>query len=208
MKSDPIVHVVEDDEAHQSAICLILDSVRLGTRVYASAQQFLQDYEPARHEGPECLVTDVRLPGMSGLELQNTLLEQKILLPTVVISGHADVPIAVEAVKKGAIDFIEKPFRQQKLLDAIQVALAASEEAQKQKASYLKFQSRLASLTGRQREVMNFMIDGKPNKKIAEELGLSIKTVEQHRSLVMKNMEAASFAELVQIVLEFEDSQG
>ncbi len=134
--------------------------------------------------------------------MQKTLLDKQVALPTVVISGHADVPIAVEAVKKGAIDFIEKPFRQQKLLDAIQLALAKCEEIRNQQGRVTQYQSRLASLTARQKEVMALMVDGKPNKIIADELGLSIKTVEQHRALVMKNMEASSFADLVHMVVE------
>lgn len=208
MKSESIVHIVEDDEAHQSAICLIVESVGLKTRVYGSAQEFLEKYDPGRGVYPECLVTDVRLPGMSGLDLQKYLLEHKITIPTVVISGHADVPIAVEALKKGAIDFIEKPFRQQILLDAIQLALAKSETAHECRNNLLDIQHRLASLTIRQREVMDLMIEGKPNKIIADKLGLSIKTVEQHRSLVMKKMAAESFAELVKMAHEGKGTQG
>lgn len=208
MTKESLVHIVEDDLAHQSAIRLIVESVGLGVRVYGSAQQFLQEYEPGSVDFPECLVTDVRMPGMSGLQLQDNLLEKGIVLPTVVISGHADIPIAVEAVKKGAIDFIEKPFRHQKLLDAIQVALAKSEDDHKCDNKVCHFQSCLASLTQRQMEVMDMMVDGKPNKIIASELNLSIKTVEQHRSMVMKNMEASTFAELVQMVIEYGDSRG
>jgi FixJ family two-component response regulator len=202
MDSEAIVHIVEDDEAHQSAICLIVESVGLKTRVYGSALQFLEEFDFEAADGPQCLVTDVRLPGMSGLELQDTLIQQKISLPTVVISGHADVPIAVQAVKKGAIDFIEKPFRQQALLDAIQAALAQSRDLMKTEQSHSLYQSRLAGLTARQKEVMALMVDGKPNKIIADELGLSVKTVEQHRALVMKNMGAASFADLVHMAVE------
>jgi two-component system response regulator FixJ len=208
MNPEPVVHIVDDDEAHQSSICLIVESVGLRSRVYGSAQQFLEQYNPKAEDCPECLVTDVRMPGLSGLDLQQSLLDQKISLPTIVISGHADVPIAVVAIKNGAIDFIEKPFRQQKLLDAIRLALAKSEEIRECEYKTSLFQARLESLTLRQREVMELMVDGKPNKIIAHELNLSIKTVEQHRSLVMKNMEASSFAELVQMVIEYRRFQG
>jgi len=208
MVHEAIVHIVEDDEAHLGAICLIVKSVGLKTQVYNSAQQFLNEYRAGRNAGPECLVTDVRLPGMSGLDLQSALLDQNIVLPTVVISGHADVPIAVNALKKGALDFIEKPFRQQRLLDAIQLALARSEEINQDANRAHRYQSRLASLTERQREVMDLMVDGKSNKIIADELGLSIKTVEQHRSLVMKNMEAETFAELVHMAFENGENPG
>ncbi len=208
MKLESVVHIVEDDDAHQSAMCLILESVGLTTKVYGSAQQFLDEFTRGDADCPECLLTDVRLPGMTGLDLQKILLERKISLPTVVISGHADVPIAVEALKSGAVDFIEKPFRQQKLLDAVQLALARSEEARNQENCNSQLQTRWSNLTGRQREVMEMMVAGKPNKIIADTMGLSIKTIEQHRSLVMKNMEASSFADLVQMALSLKANKG
>lgn len=202
MDSKAIVHIVEDDEAHQSAICLIVESVGLKSKVYGSALSFLDEFDFEATDGPQCLVTDVRLPGMSGLQLQDALIEQKVSLPTVVISGHADVPIAVKAVQKGAVGFIEKPFRQQTLLDAIQVALTQSQKLMETEKIHSLYQSRWASLSGRQKEVMTLMVNGKPNKMIAHDLGLSIKTVEQHRALVMKNMGATTFAELVQMAVE------
>lgn len=208
MDSEAIVHIVEDDKAHQSAICLIVESVGLKTRVYGSALLFLEEFKFEAADGPQCLVTDVRLPGMSGLELQSTLIQQAISLPIVVISGHADLPMAVQAIKKGSIDFIEKPFRQQTLLDAVQAALIQCRELMKTEENHTLYQSRLAGLTARQKEVMSLMVDGKPNKIIAEELALSIKTVEQHRALVMKNMGASSLADLVHMAVENGDSSG
>lgn len=199
MPNKSIVYIVEDDKAFQDALQLLVKTVDLECRIFGSAQAFLDAFDPENHAGPQCLVADVRLPGMSGMELQQILIEREIPLPMVVISGHGDVPMAVEVVKKGAVDFIEKPFRHQQLLDSIQQALAESEKTLKTRKSRLKNTDRLARLTRRQRQVMDLVIAGKSNKTIADELELSIKTVEHHRSLVMKNMHAKSIADLVKM---------
>ena len=205
-KDAPVVFVIDDDLSIRESLNLLLSSAGYGVKTFGSAKEYLESEDNT--PGSSCLVLDIKMPGLSGLDLQQSLLDQKISLPTIVISGHADVPIAVVAIKNGAIDFIEKPFRQQKLLDAIRLALAKSEEIRECEYNTSLFQARLESLTLRQREVMELMVDGKPNKIIADELNLSIKTVEQHRSLVMKNMEASSFAELVQMVIEYRRLQG
>jgi FixJ family two-component response regulator len=190
-----LVYVVDDDEAIRDSLAFLLSSTGVSVETYASATDFLAAYDAA---GPACVVLDIRMPGMSGMELQDTLLERNIRLPLIFITGHGDVPMAVEAVKKGAVDFIEKPFNDHELLLRIDRALRQQEEDVQRRSST---QARLSALTPREREVMEMVVTGKLNKTIADQLGISIKTVEAHRAKVMEKMQAKSLADLVQMAL-------
>jgi FixJ family two-component response regulator len=195
---EPTVFVVDDDRAMRDSLSWLLDSVGLRVRSYATAADFLADHDPAQ---PGCLVLDVRMPGMSGLDLQAELARRGVELPTIVITGHAEVSMAVRAVKAGAIDFIEKPFSDQLLLDRVRQALEIDLEAREVRRRREDARRRLATLTGREREVLNLVVAGKANKEIAFELGVSPKTVEVHRAHVMSKMCVDSLAELIRITL-------
>jgi two-component system response regulator FixJ len=195
----PAVFVVDDDAAVRDALKFLLRSVGHPVETYGSAIDFLDSY---RDDRPGCIVLDIRMPGMSGLELQEKLLERRSILPVIFITGHGDVPMAVEAMQAGAMDFIQKPFRDQDLLDRINQALekdAAMRQSIKQLNS---IRERLASLTPREREVMDLVVHGKANKVIASDLDLSQRTVEIHRARVMEKMQASSLAHLVRMVIE------
>jgi two-component system response regulator FixJ len=195
---EPTVFVVDDDRAMRESLSWLLDSVGLRVRSYATAADFLAEHDPAQ---PGCLVLDVRMPGMSGLDLQAELTRRGVELPTIVITGHAEVSMAVRAVKAGAIDFIEKPFSDQLLLDRVRQALEIDLEAREVRRRREDARRRLATLTTREREVLNLVVAGKANKEIASALGVSPKTVEVHRAHVMSKMCADSLAELIRITL-------
>lgn len=192
------VFVVDDDQAMRNSLKWLIESVGVQVESFASADEFLVQYQSGRHG---CLVLDVRMPGMSGLDLQEQLARQNINIPVVIITGHGDVPMAVRAMKSGAIDFIEKPFNDEVLLDAIRRALAFGEEQRSHQVEYLQIQQRLQHLTPREREVMEMVTEGRSNKEIANSLGVSAKTIEAHRARVMEKMQAGSLAELVRMVL-------
>jgi RNA polymerase sigma factor (sigma-70 family) len=198
------VFVVDDDEAMRNSLKWLLESEGCAVETFASASQFLDDYYPGR---AGCLLLDVRMPGMSGLELQEYLHGEQIRIPVIIITGHGDVPMAVRAMKAGALDFIEKPFDDEKLLAGIRRALETDLERRTQQATRADLAIRMAQLTPREREVMLMVTDGKSNKEIAGELGVSAKTVEAHRARVMEKMEARSLAELVRMVLISETAQ-
>jgi len=195
---EPTVFVVDDDRAMRDSLSWLLDSVGLRVRSYATAAEFLADHDPAQ---PGCLVLDVRMPGMSGLDLQAELARRGVELPTIVITGHAEVSMAVRAVKAGALDFIEKPFSDQLLLDRVRQALEIDLEVREVRRRREDALRRLATLTAREREVLNLVVAGKANKEIASELGVSPKTVEVHRAHVMSKMCVDSLAELIRITL-------
>jgi two-component system, LuxR family, response regulator FixJ len=195
---EPTVFVVDDDRAMRESLSWLLDSVGLHVRSYATAADFLADYDPAQ---PGCLVLDVRMPGMSGLDLQAELARRGVELPTIVITGHAEVSMAVRAVKSGAIDFIEKPFSDQLLLDRVRQALEMDRQAREVRTRRDDARRRLATLTAREREVLNLVVAGRANKEIASELGVSPKTVEVHRAHVMSKMCVDSLAELIRLTL-------
>jgi FixJ family two-component response regulator len=195
---EPTVFVVDDDRAMRESLSWLLDSVGLRVRSYATAADFLAEHDPAQ---PGCLVLDVRMPGMSGLDLQAELARRGVELPTIVITGHAEVSMAVRAVKAGAIDFIEKPFSDQLLLDRVRQALEIDLEAREVRRRREDARRRLATLTAREREVLNLVVAGKANKEIASALGVSPKTVEVHRAHVMSKMYVDSLAELIRITL-------
>jgi two-component system response regulator FixJ len=197
-KSKPTVFVVDDDPGVLDSMALLLRSVGLEAATYESANEFLGDYDPER---PGCLVLDVRMPGMSGLQLQELLQARGSTLPIIFVTAHGDVPMAVRAVKAGAVDFIQKPFRDQELIDKIQRALKENERLRREFSQHDEILGRLAKLTPREKEVMDLVIEGKANKVVAQKLGLSQRTVEIHRARVMEKMEAGSVAELVRMVM-------
>jgi len=192
------VFLVDDDDAVRDSISLLMRSAGLRTREFASAAEFLDQY---RQDQLGCLLLDVRMPGMSGLELQKELNKRNHTLPIVFISAHGDIPMAVEAVRRGAIDFIQKPFDDQQLLDKVKQALDSSERRYEEESERLDIRQRVESLTAREREVMSQVVQGKANKVIASDLGVSQRTVEIHRARVMEKMQAASLAQLVRMVL-------
>lgn len=192
------VFVVDDDHAVRKSLELLLKSVGLSAATYPSAQEFLDAYDPS---SPGCLVLDVRMPGMSGLELQRTLRERGVEIPTIVITGHGDVPVAVRALKDGALEFLEKPFSKQMLLEHIREALRHETRRRAQRDRAVDAGERLAALTKRERQVLELVVAGKVSKEIAAELGLSKKTVDVHRAHVMHKLKVESVAELVQLVV-------
>lgn len=195
----PTVFVVDDDDAICQSLCLLIEDIGLDVKTFNGARQFLSHYDPSQ---PGCLVLDVRMSGMSGLELQTRLNELNIDIPTIIITGHGDVPMAVEAMKAGAMDFIEKPFRDQVLLDSIQRAVELDRRIRAGKKQSESLQSRIEDLTRRERQVMDLLVLGKSNKAIAYELGISQKTVDFHRSNILSKADVGSVVELVRLVHE------
>jgi RNA polymerase sigma factor (sigma-70 family) len=198
MSDEPLVFVVDDDDAVREGLQWLFESVGLAVRAYASAQQFLADYDGCRRG---CLVLDVRMPGMSGLELQALLAARGDALPVIILTGHADVPMAVRAMRAGAFDFIEKPFNDQLLLERIHQAIELDRRNHTARAEQEALRARLALLSAREQEVLELLLAGRSNREMAEELQISSKTVEVHRARVMEKMQAPSLAELVQFVL-------
>ncbi|NBC10845.1 MAG: response regulator [Planctomycetes bacterium] len=198
-RSSQIVYVVDDDRAVRDSLQWLIESMGLQVKTFASGQAFLDHC----HDGMVgCLVADLRLPGMSGLDMRDQMLERGHDLATIIITGHGDVPQAVRALKSGALDFIEKPFSDRVLLDRINDALQIDQENRDMAAHRSQIEHRYDRLTPRERQVMTMVVDGKLNKQIASELGLSHKTVEVHRSHVMSKMEAPSLAALVRMAME------
>ena len=194
MAGNAVVHLIDDDEAVRRALAFLLGTAGLAVKVYESATLFLEKFDDSQ---TGCIVADVRMPGMDGIQLLRRLNESKTKFPVIVMTGHADVPLAVEAMKCGAVDFIEKPFSDDVLLVAIQSALASSSPA----GDLDQVRARIASLTPREKEVLDGLLAGHPNKTIAFDLGLSPRTVEVHRANVMTKMAASSLSELVRMTL-------
>ena len=194
--NETTVFIVDDEPEFRSSVARLPRSEGLPARGYGSAQEFLDAFDP---ETPGCLVLDIRMPGLGGLELQEELIKRGNTLPIIFITGHGDVPMAVEAMQKGAVDFIQKPFRDQDLLDRIREALKTDAERREEQQKHAEVAERLARLTNREREVFDLVVTGKPNKVIAYELGVSQRTVEIHRARVMEKMQARSLADLVKM---------
>jgi FixJ family two-component response regulator len=211
----PVIHIVDDDEAMRDSLTWLLDSERFTIQTYVSAEAFLTRALP-RPRGsqsmnqsgsqasshPACLILDIRMPGMSGVELHEQLMRQGIVTPVIFVTGHGDVPMAVEAIKRGAFDFVEKPFDETKLLGIIERAIAQDALHSSSAEQQSQLAARLTRLSPREREVLDLVVSGKMNKTIADTLGISIKTVEAHRARVMEKMDARSLAELVQQVMQ------
>ncbi len=197
----PTVFVVDDDEGVRSSLRLLLKSVGIAAQTAPSAPDFLAHYES---DQPGCLVLDVRMPGMSGLELQEQLNLRGAMIPVIFITGHGDIPMAVEAMQQGAFDFLQKPFRDQDLLDRVQKALEKDAQNREQLKQRDQIRTRYESLTPREREVLELVTQGKPNKVMAGDLGVSQRTVEIHRARVMEKMAANSLAQLVRMMMDLE----
>jgi len=193
---DPIVFVVDDDSSMREALTDLITSVGLLVEAFKSAREFL---EHRRGDAPACLVLDVRLPGLSGLDLQRELVRTEAPIPIIFITGHGDIPMSVRAIKEGAVEFLAKPFRDQELLDAIQHALEIDRAARQERSLVAEVRRRYESLTKREREVMRLVVSGLLNKQIAGELGSSEVTVKMHRGQVMHKMKAQSLVQLVRM---------
>ena len=194
--TDPMVFIVDDDDSVRRALARLIKSVDLNVETFASAHDFLKR-QP--HNGPACLVLDMRMPGLSGLDLQDELVAAGRTLPIIFISGYGSIPISVRAMKAGAVDFIEKPFEDQTLLDGINQSLKKDRQAKLEQAELREIQRRVDSLTPREREVFAQVVSGKLNKHIAFELGTSERTIKAHRARVMKKMQANSLADLIRL---------
>lgn len=196
----PTAYVVDDDESIRTLWRWLMESNGIAVRTFATAAEFIESY---RNGSAGCLVLDLKLPGMSGLELQEYLNRRDIEIPIVFVTGHGDVPAAVSAIKGGAVDFIQKPFNHREVLAIIEKAFQRDAEIRRTRVQRLAVSGRLAALTDRERDVLRRVIEGKPNKIIAGELDISMKTVEFHRSKVMEKMGVDSVAALVQLTLGF-----
>lgn len=198
MSADPVVHVIDDDEAVRRSLDFLLQSARFKTLTYETALAFLNAL-PDIPSG--CIVTDVKMPEMSGVELLRHLRKINLRMPVIIITGHADVPMAVDAMKSGASDFLEKPFDDEVLLSAVRAALASAENVKERENEKTELQRRFETLSKREREVLEGLVAGKPNKTIAFDLGISPRTVEIYRANVMTKMRAVSLSELVRMTM-------
>jgi two-component system response regulator FixJ len=198
MAGDTIVHIIDDDRAVRDSLSLLLQTEGYTVQTYESARVFLETIEQNERG---CVVTDVRMPEITGLDLLSAMREHQIFMPIILITAHADVPLAVQAMKMGAIDLLEKPFDDEALLTAIKQALKRWNDDASRAAKTQSIRARLATLTRRENEVLSGLLKGQPNKVIAHELGISMRTVEVHRASVMAKMEARSLPELVQLAL-------
>jgi len=200
MEAEPTVFIVDDDEAVRRSLSLLAKSVGLKSRCFEDPREFLDSYDPAE---PGCLVLDVRMPGMSGLELKAKLTERKIELPTVFLTGHGDVAMGVGAMKSGAVDFILKPPNDEVLLDSIQKAIGQDAERRRLSAERNSIADRLASLTRRERQIMELLVQGEADKQIAHELGISIRAVGLHRRKILEKVCVESVVELTRLAVKF-----
>lgn len=198
MSNNAVIHLIDDDEDIRRSMSFLLGTAGLAVRVHESALRFLEQLADLQ---PGCIITDVRMPGMDGLELQLRLKELGVGMPIIVMTGHADVPLAVQAMKAGAVDFIEKPFNDEVLLSAVRIALQVHEKGGVSTAETSQVQAKLDLLSARERQVLEGLLAGHPNKTIAYDLSLSPRTVEVHRANVMTKMGANSLSELVRMTV-------
>ena len=196
MAETPVIHIVDDDESMREVLASLLRSVAFAARSYPSVDAFLQ---APRVDAPGCLILDVRLPGMSGLDFQSRLTEVGIELPVILMTGYGDVPMSVRGMKAGAVDFLIKPFRDQDMLDAVSVAISRDCARRAANAESISLKEKLASLSPRERQVMELATAGKMNKQIAGDLGISLVTVKIHRGAAMRKMGARTLADLVRM---------
>ena len=201
-KNKQTVFIVDDDEPVRGALRLLMKSVGHDAKTFVSGDEFLDACRPGLSG---CLILDIRMPGMSGLELQQKLYQQGVNIPIIFITGHGDVPMAVQAMKHGALEFLQKPFREQELIDRVNEALVKDESAHVFALQRTEIEPRAAKLTAREREIMDMIVQGKANKVIAIDLGVSQRTVETHRTRIMKKMQARSLAELVQMAMRLQE---
>ena len=201
MSQQSSVFIVDDDQEVRDALQLLMESVGLQVECFGSAQEYLDRFDPQR---PGCIVLDVRMPGMSGLDLQARLAEERLCPPIIIITGHGDVPMAVRAVQAGAMNFIEKPFNDQELLDSVHRAIEQDARQRGDVSRLAEIEERYQRLTPREREVLELVIAGRRNKLIAAELGVSQSTVEAHRAKVMEKMEADTLSELMRMMLSMQ----
>ncbi len=194
----PTVFIVDDDEQVRNALSLLMESVGLNTESYASAQEYLDQFDVDK---PGCLILDVRMPGISGLDLQARLAAERIHPAIIIITGHGDVPMAVRAVTAGAVDFIEKPFNNQSMLDTVHKAIERDAIQRGESLRIQDIEARYNELTPREKEVLQFVIEGKRNKIIAADMNISQSTVEAHRSRVMEKMAAETLSDLMRMAL-------
>ena len=199
MPGSAVVHIIDDDEALRESLAFLLGTAHLEVRAYESATAFLDALPRAE---PGCIITDVRMPGISGVELLRRLKSLGAAFPVIVITGHGDVPLAVEAMKLGAVDFLEKPFEDDALIAAVQSALGRHEHDARRAAEKAETFQRIASLSARERQVLDGLVAGNPNKTIAFDLGISPRTVEIYRANVMTKMKATSLSDLVRMALQ------
>lgn len=197
MAEQATIYIVDDDEAIRDGISDLVESMGLKSQVFASAEEFLQVYSAS---GPACLILDVRMAGMSGLELQQTLAEREIDIPVIIVTGHGDIPMAVEAMDKGAVDFIEKPFREQALWKSVKKALTVAAESANIKAGKTELKKTLTLLSSKELEVAKLLVTGKVDKQIATELGVSRRAVAFHRVDILRKMEVSSVVELASLI--------
>lgn len=198
MVVDALVHIVDDDPDVRESLQLLVDSVGLSTRAYCSSQEFLENYSKDSN-APACMVLDIRMPGMSGMKLHEKLVSQGVTLPVIIITGYGDVPTAVNAMRAGVVDFIEKPFHRQTLLDRIWEAVKQDGQRRELEAQRELFEEELATLTAREREVMDLMIAGETAKQSSARFGVSVKTVLKHRARVLEKLQLENAVDLVHL---------
>jgi FixJ family two-component response regulator len=197
--TNPTVFIIDDDSAIRDALSLMLEQENMAVATFGNAEDFLNSYQ-AKCKG--CAIIDIRMPGMDGMELHEVLLERNILLPVIFLTGHGDIPMSVQAMKAGAVDFLTKPVTREKLMTSIRVAIQKSEMVLEENTNHQEALSRLADLTERERDVMLLAVQGLPNKHIARELGISHRTVEIHKSKIMHKTNAVNLLDLARIVHE------
>lgn len=201
MIEKPTVYIIDDDEAVRKSLCWLLESIQLTVKDYASAEDFLAEYSMFK---TGCILLDIRMPGMSGLQLQQELNKNKFIMPIIMVTGHGDVPMAVQSMRDGALDFVEKPFNDQRLLDLIKRALDIDKENLQRRLEFDAINARIANLTRREKEVLALVAQELPNKVIAKKLALSVKTVEYHRSHLMEKMHVKKVTHLLKLLSDNE----